>query len=163
MPENNLPKIMTLKEIATYLKVDEDAVLNELENDRLHGFKVGDQWRCSDAELLAYICGEWKLADSQRQKSPRVNPVGAKWEVVEIAPFDFNWPKTGGGHITEHYDKAFEATRDVNGTPLTFKLGFGNRDVAVSAVEKQQYGTGVEPWLSLPAVTIMRMMVFWRV
>ncbi len=130
MPENDLPKILTIKETATYLKVDDDTILDELKKGRLHGFNVADQWRCSDTDLLAYIRGNWKGAESDQQKSHTVSPAGTMWELTDIDAFDFNWPKTGGGNVTEHYDKAFEATRDINGNPLTFKLGFGNRNVA---------------------------------
>jgi excisionase family DNA binding protein len=130
MPENDLPKILTIKETATYLKVDEDTILDELKKGRLHGFKVADQWRCSDTDLLAYIRGDRNGAESDQQKTHTVSPAGTMWELTDIDAFDFNWPKTGGGNVTEHYDKAFEATRDINGNPLTFKLGFGNRNVA---------------------------------
>lgn len=130
MSENDLPKILTIKETATYLKVDEGIILNELAKGRLHGFKVGDQWRFADIELLAYIRGEWKGGISDQQKSPSGRPGGTKWEVTEIPAFDFYWPKKGGGSVTEHYDKAFEATKDINGNPLSFKIAFCNRKVA---------------------------------
>jgi len=51
-------------------------------------------------------------------------------DIVESEPFDFNWPKTGGGSYPEHYDKAYEATTTVSGQEYTFKIGFGNRESA---------------------------------
>lgn len=126
MPDYDLPKIMTIKEIANYLRVDEDDVLLELNSGRLHGFKVGDQWRCSDADLLSYIRGEWKTGESEQSKLVRDIGFETNWTITDIEPFDFIWP----GGIKEHYDKAFEAVRTVNRQQITFKLGFGNRKVA---------------------------------
>jgi len=126
--ENTLPRIFTLEEAAEYLKADGDMVLHEFETGRLHGFKIGKEWRCSDEDLLNYMRG---IRDSVSSPQPtQINtPLSeSAVNIIEIEPFDFNWPKTGGGGYPEHYDKAYEATTTVNGQEYTFKIGFGNRE-----------------------------------
>lgn len=132
MENNALPLILTLKEVSGYLKVDEDIVLRELEMGSLHGFKVGEEWRCSEEDILNYIRGERIGIDStgSRQLSVK-NPVqDGEMNIIETGPFDFSWPKRGGGGRLEHYDKGYEATRKVNDQEYIFKIGFGNRKSA---------------------------------
>jgi excisionase family DNA binding protein len=130
MRENTLPRVLTPKEISEYLKVDEDIILHEFETGSLNGFKVGKEWRCSDEDLLTYMWGE--RARLELPKSQLVKAVAQEsgWNIVDSEPFDFNWPKTGGGGYPEHYDKAYEATTMINGQEYTFKIGFGNRKSA---------------------------------
>ena len=131
MIDNTLPRILTPKEVAEYLKVDEGIIRHELETGSLHGFKIGQEWRCSDEDLLAYIRRE-RGRDATESPQPHVvkGPSVSKWNIIEVAPLDFNWPKKGGGSNTEHYDKAYEATIATNGQEYTFKVGFGNRESA---------------------------------
>jgi excisionase family DNA binding protein len=132
MENSTLPFILTLKEVSGYLKVDEDIVLRELETGSLHGFKVGEKWRCSEEDILNYIRRERIGIDSagSRQLSVK-NPVqGGEMNIIETGPFDFNWPKKGGGSRPEHYDKGYEATKKVNDQEYIFKIGFGNRKSA---------------------------------
>jgi len=129
MIDNTLPRILTLEEIAEYLKVDEGIILHELETGSLHGFKVGQEWRCSEEGLLAYIRRE---TDRREPSQPHLvkTPSESNWSIVEVGPFDFNWPKKGGGSNIEHYDKGYEATSTINSQEYTFRVGFGNRESA---------------------------------
>ena len=129
MTDNTLPRILTLKEVAEYLKVDDGIILHELETGSLHGFKIGQEWRCSDEDLLAYIRRE---RDRREPSQPHLvkTPSESNWSIVEVGPFDFNWPKKGGGSNMEHYDKVYEATSTINSQEYTFKIGFGNRESA---------------------------------
>ena len=131
MNDNTLPRILKPKEVAEYLKVDEGIIIHELEIGSLHGFKIGQEWRCSDEDLLAYIRRE-RDRDRMESSQPHVvkAPSKSNWNIVEVAPFDFNWPKKGGGSNTEHYDKGYEATFTINSQEYTFKIGFGNRESA---------------------------------
>jgi hypothetical protein len=130
MSESNLPKIMILKEIAAYLRVDEETILLELESDRLHGFKVGDQWRCADIEILAYINGQTKNMESALADSEQGFDQNSDWEIRTIEPFDFSWPQKKGKSNVEHYDNCYEATGILNGQQIIFKIGFGYRFAA---------------------------------
>lgn len=126
---SNLPEIWTPKQVADYLKVAEDTIIRELEGGRLSGFKIGPEWRISDNSINDYINGNIPKILPHRETQPLFN-TEQDWEIHEIEPFDFNWPKTGGGGLPEHYDKAFEATKMIDGLQYTFKIGFGNRKVA---------------------------------
>lgn len=130
MTENTLPRIFTLGEVAEYLKVDEDMILHEFETGNLRGFKIGKEWRCSDEDLLNYMRG---IRDGvgPSQPTPVKTPLSeSPVNIIEAEPFDFNWPKTGGGGFPEHYDKAYEATTMIDGHEYTFKIGFGKRKSA---------------------------------
>jgi excisionase family DNA binding protein len=129
MTDNTLPRILTLTEVAEYLKVDECIILHELETGSLHGFKIGQEWRCSDEDLLAYIRRERERRELSQPHLVKM-PSKSNWSIVEVGPFDFNWPKTGGGDNLEHYDKGYEATTMINGQEYTFKIGFGNRETS---------------------------------
>ena len=130
MTQSTLPQIWTLKEIADYFKVSEHTVRDELRNGNLHGFKIGQEWRCSDADLLTYISPQEMKVGADEGQSLRIAEVDTVSDFTDIEPFDFPWPKKGGGNYLEHYDKGYETTRMVSGGHFTFRIGFGNREVA---------------------------------
>lgn len=135
MGEKTLPTIWTLKEAADYLKVEEDVVLRELECGKLHGFKAGESWRCSDEDLLNYIRGT-KGDRDEKQERTDVQPVSVQPVVetasgfTEVDPITFHWPQKGGGSYDEYYGKCYETTRLIDGRHYTFRIGFGEREVA---------------------------------
>jgi excisionase family DNA binding protein len=132
MTENTLPRIFTLGEVAEYLKVSEDIILHEFAVGNLHGFMIGKEWRCSEEDILNYIerdRAKPEIAYSQPRQT-KAQVYDRDWNIVDSEPFDFNWPKTGGGGYPEHYDKAYEATTTIEGQEYTFKIGFGNRESA---------------------------------
>jgi len=130
MTENTLPRIFTLEEVAEYLKVDEDMILHEFEAGNLHGFKISKEWRCSDEDLLIYMRGIRDSVEPSQPTSVKAPLSESTVNIIETEPFDFNWPKTGGGGYPEHYDKVYEATRMIDSQEYTFKIGFGNRKSA---------------------------------
>jgi excisionase family DNA binding protein len=130
MVNQTLPQIWTVKEIAGYLKVDESAVLQELQSGSLHGFQIGKEWRCSDTDLLSYISKSGSNVERDQLQPPKTSEHDVNWEIAEIKPFDFHWPKKGGGSYVEHYDKGFDATRMIDGRHCTLRVGFGNREAA---------------------------------
>lgn len=132
MTENTLPRIFTLGEVAEYLKVDEDMILHEFEAGNLRGFKIDKEWRCSEEDILSYIKGDRARSEITytQPRQTKTQVYDRDWDIVETDPFDFNWPKTGGGGYPEHYDKAYEATATIEGQEYTFKIGFGNRESA---------------------------------
>ncbi|MFP4641670.1 MAG: helix-turn-helix domain-containing protein [Dehalococcoidia bacterium] len=133
MKDDVLPQIFTLEEIAEYLKVNQDVLLDELEKGDLKGFQIGHEWRCSDEDLLAYIKAKRNGVGSSITSTslPQQSTQDREWRISDnTGPFDFNWPKTGGGSQPEHYDKRFEASTTINGQEYTFTLAFGNRKSA---------------------------------
>jgi len=122
-----LPRIWTQSDVANYLKVSEEVIQSEIEAGRLNGFKVGEEWRCTQLDVQAYI----KQPRSSIEK--RVQPVRESqermWSIEEIGPFDFRWPKKGGS-MFEHYEKGYNATRLADGQQVTLKIGFSNRKAA---------------------------------
>jgi len=130
MSDAEMPKIWTPEEIADYLKVSKDTVLQELQSANLEGFKVRDDWRCSDTDLLAYMSRA-----RSRPQNYAINNTSKAEDITtghfsEVEPFEYAWPKTGGGQQIERFNKAYETTREFNGEQLTFKIGFGEREAA---------------------------------
>jgi len=130
MEGSTLPQIWKVKEVADYLKVDEKIVLLELESGNLRGFKVGQEWRFSDSDLLAYINRPITGAGAERREFPETALQNTDWSIIETGAFDFRWPKKGGGGYPEHYDKGYDATKIVDGRHYTFRVGFGIREAA---------------------------------
>lgn len=130
MSDYTLPEIWTIREVAEYLKVGEEIVLTELETGSLHGFRIGDEWRSSATDLLNYISKQESKTEPTRAQFVTIQANNEDWDITEIGPFDFNWPRTGGGGNLEHYDKGYEATKLIDGQQYTFKIGFGNRNAA---------------------------------
>lgn len=130
MTDSTLPKIWTVKEVAEYLKVRQETVIKELEGCRLHGFMVGEEWRCSDADLLVYISRSGTEGEPEQPQLVTSTGQRSDWDIVDIGPLDFAWPKKGGGGHLQHYDKAYDATKVVDGRHCAFRLGFGEREAA---------------------------------
>lgn len=128
MSDSALPRIWTGREVAEYFKVGDEVIVSELENGKLNGFKVGQEWRCSDSDLLAYMTRtRTRIETEESELVPR--PDQNTWNIVDIGPFDFDWPEQGGSK-PEHYDKGYSATGLIDGQQYTFRLGFGNRKAA---------------------------------
>lgn len=132
MEDNRLPAIWRPKEISAYLKVGLDAVLRELESGSLHGFKVANEWRCSEEDILDYIGARGERVESAGSHQLPIDNrlVGGEMSIIEIGGFDFNWPKKGGGSNPERYDAGYEAVTKVRGQEYSFKIGLGNRESA---------------------------------
>lgn len=122
-----LPPIWTLSEVADYLKVSEDVIQSEIETGRLNGFKIREEWRCTQPDIQEYITQPRNRSDSQSQLSQESHE--GIWNLEETGPFDFKWPKEGGSMI-EHYEKGYNATKIVDGQQITLKIGFSNRKAA---------------------------------
>ncbi len=117
MADSALPKIMTVQEVADYFKVNKDVIVRELEQGHLCGFKIGTEWRFSDASLLEFINRNHpSLSLAQSDDSV------LKYEATdfsETGPFSYQWPKD-----KEHFENGYETMRTINGRTHTFKIGF---------------------------------------
>lgn len=52
---NNVPEILTLKEVCATLKIGKNTALRLLQCGDLEGFRVGNQWRVTKESLFAFI------------------------------------------------------------------------------------------------------------
>lgn len=130
MSENGLPRVMTPQELAEYLKVDETVVLHEFEIGSLQGFKVADQWRCSEAALFTYMNrGKSRSPDTESAEPMDIGEIKGATGFSEIEGFDFDWPGKRGENV-EHYDKGYETTREIGGKRFVFRIGFCQRRAA---------------------------------
>jgi len=120
---SNLPQILTPDEIADYLKVSSGVVLKELEDGCLRGFKIGSEWRCTDAALLDYT-GK-NINSSLINRSGSKEPKYESTSFTEIGEFDYQWPLA-----SEHFENGYETTSKINGRTYTFKIGFTDRQAA---------------------------------
>jgi len=50
-----LPTVITVKELADYLKVSDQTIKKALKFDKLKGFKIGRDWRISKEAVLQWI------------------------------------------------------------------------------------------------------------
>ncbi len=52
---NNVPDILTLKEVCATLKIGKNTALGLLQCGNLEGFRVGNQWRVAKESLFTFI------------------------------------------------------------------------------------------------------------
>lgn len=63
--------ILTIKDVANYLKVNERTIYRLAASGELPGFKVGNSWRFKQSELEQYIAAQHNRASvSEAMKSP---------------------------------------------------------------------------------------------
>ena len=55
MKLENLPEVLTVKELASLIKVHETTIKRALKNGKLKGFKATRDWRISKDEVLKWI------------------------------------------------------------------------------------------------------------
>lgn len=125
--QDTLPRIWTLGDVADYLKVSEEIIRREIEAGRLNGFRVGDEWRCTQLDVQGYIQKPKNKVESEEQLI-RENQ-DDDWRMGETGPVDFRWPKEGGSLI-EHYDKSYIGTKIIDGQQVALKVGFTDRKAA---------------------------------
>ena len=123
MTDSILPRIMTVEDIAGYLRVSNEVVISELEQGHIAGFKVGTEWRCTEASLLDYVSGQHLSCFETQLDSSK-----SRWTVadfVETGPFEYKWP---GG--IEAFETGYETNRTFEERTHTFKIGFTKREAA---------------------------------
>jgi excisionase family DNA binding protein len=53
-------QVLTVKEVAKYLKVNERTIYRMAEAGRLPAFKIGNSWRVRESDLNAWIQEQYK-------------------------------------------------------------------------------------------------------
>ena len=67
---NKPPEILTIDEVAAYLRSDASGVRQLLDEGRLAGFKIGGEWRVLSSAVVKFV--EGATFDAQRQSFARV-------------------------------------------------------------------------------------------
>lgn len=118
-----LPQIMTIEEAADYFKTSNDAILKELEEGNLRGFKIGEEWRLTETDLVDFINRNHHFLPTEHLSNviPQYDTTG----FTEIGPFDYQWPTD-----EEHFERGYETARRINGREHVFKIGFTDRFAA---------------------------------
>jgi len=123
MMDSVLPRIMTIEEAADYFKIDKDVIVKELEQGYLRGFKIGAEWRFTEANLAEFINRNHHSPSTEQLSSSTLQYETT--DFAEIGPFDYKWPVG-----EEHFESGYETARTINGREHTFKIGFTDRFAA---------------------------------
>ncbi|MGL4734876.1 MAG: helix-turn-helix domain-containing protein [Enterovibrio sp.] len=57
--------VLTIKEVAEYLKVNERTIYRLAANGELPGFRVGNAWRFKQSDLAAWVAKQTQKAGSK--------------------------------------------------------------------------------------------------
>ncbi|MDM8001066.1 MAG: helix-turn-helix domain-containing protein, partial [Dehalococcoidia bacterium] len=60
----SMPAVWTVQQVAEYLAVQPSLVQQEFECGKIKGFKVGEEWRCIQSDVLDYIRAQRLKAES---------------------------------------------------------------------------------------------------
>jgi len=123
MTDSILPKIMTVEEVADYFKIDRDVIVKELEQGHLRGFKLGTEWRFTEANLAEFINRNHPSPSTEQLSNSKLQYETTGFS--EIGPFDYKWPAG-----EEHFERGYETAGTLNGREHTFKIGFTDRYAA---------------------------------
>jgi len=52
---DNLPDIVTVKQLAEFLQISEQTVIRALKSNDLRGFKVGREWRIEKESIMLWV------------------------------------------------------------------------------------------------------------
>ena len=74
--------ILTIREVAEYLKVTEKTVYGLVQRRQIPGFKVGGQWRFRREDLDSWIASQ--TADTMRGKETDNGPPGGSTEPGDV-------------------------------------------------------------------------------
>ena len=51
----NLPDIVTVKQLAAFLQISEQTVIRALKSKELQGFKIGREWRIEKESIMLWV------------------------------------------------------------------------------------------------------------
>jgi hypothetical protein len=144
----NFPKVIKSDAAAKILLTTPGKVETEIEEGRLKGFKIDNEYRTTEEALLEFIQPpqqpEGRMASSSgRNDQPKVVEADGwqfpdKWKKTES--FSFHWPE-----LQETYDTGFEGRVQNQDQQRTFRIGFTNREIGPKA-EKEKRRRSVVFW-----------------
>src|SRR5689334_6831734 len=85
------PVVLTVAQAAERLQTSPKVIVAELENDRIRGFKVGDEWRTTEEDLIAIIGIPRTLSGTATARQEPSDTDHVTWR--EVDPFAHVWPK----------------------------------------------------------------------
>ena len=133
---SRFPVVLTLEAAAERLLTTPEKVQAELEVGRLEGFRLGDDWRTTEAALLKFM--GFSPSDIQERTPAMMTTVtatapqsldfgsilvDAEWKPVD--PFDFQWPDK---KPPAKYDEAYETHVKIGFRDYTLRIGFCTAD-----------------------------------
>ena len=130
-----IPTVLTVPVVAEHMSTTAETITAELEAGRLRGFKVGDEWRTTEDDLLVFMGRPSAL---NRAMATDMEPTATPPPAVElvwrrIEPFSFTWPRAAGvdpNDVTEYHERAFAATVPFLGRHVPVRIGFTDRTAA---------------------------------
>jgi hypothetical protein len=139
----DFPVVLTAEAAAQRLVTTPEKILAELEAGRLKGFRIGEEWRTTEAALLKFM-GVCTSAPQDRSaamiaaltKTARRSPdfaallADAQWRLVD--PFEYQWPKkkTEPDKPPESYEEAYATRLTLAKREVPLLIGFCNRESA---------------------------------
>lgn len=137
---SSFPVVLTVEAAAELVRASPEQIQAELEAGRLEGFKLGEQWRTTEAALLKFM---GISSPSHTQRTPAMTATAtapatidfesivAAAEFRRVEPFDYQWPKNKGEvQPPEHYEEAYEARVRLAGREQAIRIGLCDRESA---------------------------------
>jgi len=116
--------VYTPKQIAETTQTSEEVVIAELESGNMHGFKIGNEWRVSETQLIEFMKGEKMHNSNTGLMIPDLCATEIDWEKVE--PFTYAWPDRS----EETYSEVYQATINISSGRHIIKIGYTTRKAA---------------------------------
>jgi excisionase family DNA binding protein len=120
-----IPTVYTIDEAAQLLKVNAQAVVDEINAGYLEGFRVGGQWRTTDKSITGFISRGGSQDQSKQADRGGICP-GMATALKRVDAFSYEWPN---GTI-EEYHEAYEGIVETDSAQIQAKIGIGERAAA---------------------------------
>jgi excisionase family DNA binding protein len=120
-----IPTVYTIDEAAQLLKVDAQAIVDEINAGHLEGFRIGGQWRTTDKSIAEFISRGGSRGQSKQADRGGIFP-GMTTALKKADTFSYKWPD---GTI-EEYPEAYEGMVKTDSAQIQAKIGIGERAAA---------------------------------
>lgn len=127
-------KVFTVEEISQYLRIPEDAVLQEVAAGHLRALSIGGHVRIRESDFNAYLNASCQGPDATQVTSAAPATETKKrnlFELRQVPPFEHTWPaKKGAVKTTEQFIEAREGIVPDGGRQRHVRIGFTLRNSA---------------------------------
>jgi excisionase family DNA binding protein len=120
-----IPTVYTVDEVAQLLKVNTQAIVDEINAGHLGAFRVGNEWRTTDKKIAEFISRGGSQEQGEQADRQSILPDTAV-ALERVEAFSHKWPD---GTI-EKYDEAYEGAIKAGSAQIQAKIGIGERSVA---------------------------------
>lgn len=120
-----IPTVYTIDEAAQLLKVNVQAIVDEINAGHLEAFRVGGEWRTTDKSITEFISHGGSQEQSKLADRHGVFP-GTATALERVEAFSYKWPD---GTI-EEYHEAYEGAVKTGSAQIQAKIGIGERPAA---------------------------------